>query len=103
MIAAGVESSMQRYAAGTHQHPAFTCDGSRLWHQEKIDRRRYAHLYIESWRIHTVREADDRRMSAIMAGNHHITAFACGLGLEQIRYLQHVWLDGLITQKDCEP
>src|ERR1700731_4786208 len=103
MIASGVESSVQSCAAGAHQDASFVCGRKILRHQEKIERCRHAHLYVEPRCIYSMRKSDDRGVAAVESFQHHVTAITQRLRLKQLRNLQYVRLNGFIAQEYGEP
>src|SRR5689334_19894764 len=87
MIGSGVKSSVQRHASRAYRRTALVFARNGFWHQKKVDRCRHAHLNIEPRRVYPVRKADNRRASAVVALNQHVTAFADWLGFEQLSNL----------------
>src|SRR5215470_14388814 len=73
MVRARTEPPVQRGAARARQHPAFSTAGKSVRRERKVEARRDAHLYVEPWSIHLVRESHDRRKPAVVSRNYHVT------------------------------
>src|ERR1044071_9860607 len=103
MVSAGVESPVQRRAARADLCPAFVCSHNGFWRQKKIHCRGHAHLNVQPRRVDPVGEADDRRLSAIVAYYHPVAALSNGLGFQQSRSLSYFRLVVFLAEKDREP